>query len=277
MVLVIASFPEMLENLSAGAFTTLLTSMIMLLRPLKQLSNVNSDFQRGLAAASSVFEILDQPIEVDKGTHMVERVKGDIEFNHVTFRYNEHEDPALDDISFAVGEGKTLALVGRSGSGKSTISNLLTRFYDVTNGEVTIDGRNIQNYRLKCLRRQIALVSQHVTLFNDTIANNIAYGTSKNVSREDIIKAAEQAYVTEFTDNMSHGLDTMVGENGVMLSGGQRQRIAIARALLQDAPILILMRRRQRLIQSLSVIFKSIGRVTYQSNFNCNSTSFIHD
>ncbi|MEC9320390.1 MAG: ATP-binding cassette domain-containing protein, partial [Pseudomonadota bacterium] len=240
MVLVIASFPEMLENLSAGAFTTLLTSMIMLLRPLKQLSNVNSDFQRGLAAASSVFEILDQPIEVDKGTHMVERVKGDIEFNHVTFRYNEHEDPALDDISFAVGEGKTLALVGRSGSGKSTISNLLTRFYDVTNGEVTIDGRNIQDYRLKCLRRQIALVSQHVTLFNDTIANNIAYGTSKNVSREDIIKAAEQAYVTEFTDNMSHGLDTMVGENGVMLSGGQRQRIAIARALLQDAPILIL-------------------------------------
>ncbi|MAD52712.1 MULTISPECIES: lipid A export permease/ATP-binding protein MsbA [unclassified Idiomarina] len=240
MVLVIASFPEMLQNLSAGAFTTLLTSMIMLLRPLKQLSNVNSDFQRGLAAATSVFGILDQPIEVDKGTHMVDRVKGDIKFNHVTFRYNDHDDPALEDISFAVDEGKTLALVGRSGSGKSTISNLLTRFYDVSEGEVTIDGRNIQDYRLKCLRRQIALVSQHVTLFNDTIANNIAYGTSKNVSREDIIKAAEQAYVTEFTDNMSHGLDTMVGENGVMLSGGQRQRIAIARALLQDAPILIL-------------------------------------
>ena len=240
MVLILASFPEMLEKLSPGAFTTLLTAMIMLLRPLKQLTNINSDFQRGIAAAASVFSVLDEPIEVDKGTLRVDRARGDIKFNHVTFAYNQHDDPALQDISFDLHEGKTVALVGRSGSGKSTISSLLTRFYDISDGEILLDGRNIQDYKLKCLRRQYALVSQHVTLFNDTIANNIAYGAAGDVSREDIIKAAEQAYVTEFTDNMPNGLDTIVGENGVMLSGGQRQRIAIARALLQDAPILIL-------------------------------------
>lgn len=240
MVLVIASFPEMLGELSAGAFTTLLTSMIMLLRPLKQLTNVNSDFQRGIAAATSVFDILDQPIEIDKGSRVVARAEGNIVFDDVTFSYQQDDDPALHHINFSVDQGKTVALVGRSGSGKSTISNLLTRFYDVEQGRILLDGYNINDYKLKCLRRQFALVSQHVTLFNDTIANNIAYGASKDLSRDDIIKAAEQAYVTEFTDNMPKGLDTMVGENGVMLSGGQRQRIAIARALLQDAPILIL-------------------------------------
>lgn len=240
MVLVIASFPEMLGELSAGAFTTLLTSMIMLLRPLKQLTNVNSDFQRGIAAATSVFAILDEPIEIDKGSRVIDRAAGDIEFDDVTFAYQKDDEPALQHINFSVDRGKTVALVGRSGSGKSTISNLLTRFYDVEQGRILLDGHNINDYKLKCLRRQFALVSQHVTLFNDTIANNIAYGAAKDLSRKDIIEAAEQAYVTEFTDNMPKGLDTMVGENGVMLSGGQRQRIAIARALLQDAPILIL-------------------------------------
>ena len=240
MVLVIASFPEMLGELSAGAFTTLLTSMIMLLRPLKQLTNVNSDFQRGIAAATSVFTILDEPIEIDKGSKVIDRAAGQIEFDDVSFGYQQGDDLALEHVSFNVAPGKTIALVGRSGSGKSTISNLLTRFYDVEQGRILLDGHNINDYKLKCLRRQFALVSQHVTLFNDTIANNIAYGASKDVSKDDIIKAAEQAYVTEFTDNMPKGLDTMVGENGVMLSGGQRQRIAIARALLQDAPILIL-------------------------------------
>jgi subfamily B ATP-binding cassette protein MsbA len=240
MVLVIASFPEMLQSLSAGAFTTLLTSMIMLLNPLKNLSNVNSDFQRGIAAATSVFTILDEPIEIDKGSKVIDRAAGQIEFDDVSFGYQQGDDLALEHVSFNVAPGKTIALVGRSGSGKSTISNLLTRFYDVEQGRILLDGHNINDYKLKCLRRQFALVSQHVTLFNDTIANNIAYGASKDVSKDDIIKAAEQAYVTEFTDNMPKGLDTMVGENGVMLSGGQRQRIAIARALLQDAPILIL-------------------------------------
>ena len=233
MVLVIASFPEMLGELSAGAFTTLL-------RPLKQLTNVNSDFQRGIAAATSVFDILDEPIEIDKGSRVIDRAAGDIVFEDVTFAYQKDDEPALQQINFSVKQGKTLALVGRSGSGKSTISNLLTRFYDVEQGRILLDGYNINDYKLKCLRRQFALVSQNVTLFNDTIANNIAYGAAKELSREQITKAAEQAYVTEFTDNMPKGLDTMVGENGVMLSGGQRQRIAIARALLQDAPILIL-------------------------------------
>lgn len=240
MVLVLASYPEMLEQLSAGAFTTLLTSMIMLLRPLKQLTTVNSDFQRGIAAAQSIFEVLDEKAEPNKGTYLVERAHGHIRFEDVTFTYDEAESPALDKVSFDVKPGKTLALVGRSGSGKSTISNLLTRFYAPQSGKIYLDDVDIYDYKLKCLRRQFALVSQHVTLFNDTIANNIAYGARGEVSAERIREVAEQAFITEFTDNLPLGLNTMVGENGVMLSGGQRQRIAIARALLRDAPILIL-------------------------------------
>ncbi|CUS49311.1 MAG: ABC-type lipid A exporter permease and ATPase components MsbA [Idiomarinaceae bacterium HL-53] len=240
MVLFIASFPSMLDDLTPGAFTTLLTSMIMLLRPLKQLTNVNADLQRGLAAAASVFEVLDQPREQDTGKRQVERVKGDLEFKDVTFKYVEGDEPALKQISFKVPAGNTVALVGRSGSGKSTISSLLTRFYDIETGAITIDGTDIREYTLQSLRRQFAVVSQSVTLFNDTIANNIAYGAGGKVSREDIERAVKLAYVDEFTDNFPRGLETMVGENGVMLSGGQRQRIAIARALLRDAPILIL-------------------------------------
>ncbi|RUO46728.1 lipid A export permease/ATP-binding protein MsbA [Pseudidiomarina donghaiensis] len=240
MVLVLASYPEMLEQLSAGAFTTLLTSMIMLLRPLKQLTTVNSDFQRGIAAAQSIFEVLDEQAEPNAGTHKVERARGAIRFDDVLFTYDEAESPALDHVSFSVEPGKTLALVGRSGSGKSTISNLLTRFYAPQGGHIYLDDVDIYDYKLKCLRRQFALVSQHVTLFNDTIANNIAYGAHGEVTPERIREVAEQAFITEFTDNLPNGLNTMVGENGVMLSGGQRQRIAIARALLRDAPILIL-------------------------------------
>ena len=240
MVLVLASYPEMLEQLSAGAFTTLLTSMIMLLRPLKQLTTVNSDFQRGIAAAQSIFEVLDERAEPNAGTHEVGRARGAIRFDDVLFTYDEAESPALDHVSFSVEPGKTLALVGRSGSGKSTISNLLTRFYAPQGGHIYLDDVDIYDYKLKCLRRQFALVSQHVTLFNDTIANNIAYGARGEISAERIREVAEQAFITEFTDNLPLGLNTMVGENGVMLSGGQRQRIAIARALLRDAPILIL-------------------------------------
>ncbi len=240
MVLVLASYPQMLQNLSAGAFTTLLTAMIMLLRPLKQLTSVNSDFQRGIAAATSIFEVLDEQPETDSGTVTLDRARGDIEFDQVTFRYDQADSPALDKVSFTVPAGKTLALVGRSGSGKSTISNLLTRFYAPQDGVIRLDGVDIYDYRLKSLRRQFALVSQSVTLFNDTIAANICYGAHQPVSKERLREVAEQAYVTEFTDNLPRGLETMVGENGVMLSGGQRQRIAIARALLRDAPILIL-------------------------------------
>lgn len=240
MVLILASYPDMLEKLSAGAFTTLLTSMIMLLRPLKQLTTVNSDFQRGIAAAQSIFQVLDETAEPNAGIHVVERVAGHIRFDDVTFTYDKAETPALDHVSFDVQPGKVLALVGRSGSGKSTISNLLTRFYSPQSGKIYLDDVDIYDYRLKCLRRQFALVSQDVTLFNDTIANNITYGARGEVSPERIREVAEQAFITEFTDNLPLGLDTMVGENGVMLSGGQRQRIAIARALLRDAPILIL-------------------------------------
>lgn len=240
MVLFILSFPDMLEELSGGAFAALLAAMMMLLRPLKQLTNVNSDFQRGIAAAQSVFEVLDERPEIDKGEHRIGRAKGRIEFSNVSFTYNETDAPALHEVSFSVEPGKILALVGRSGSGKSTISNLLTRFYDVECGKILLDGVDIKDYELKCLRRQLAVVSQHVTLFNESIANNIAYGAMGSVTPEQIQAAAEQAYVTEFTDDLPNGLDTTVGENGVMLSGGQRQRIAIARALLRDAPILIL-------------------------------------
>lgn len=240
MVLIIASFPSMLEDLTPGAFTTLLTAMIMLLRPLKQLTNVNADFQRGLAAAASVFEVLDQKREVDTGTRVIDRAKGELRFNNLTFRYVEGDEPALKEINFHVPAGKSVALVGRSGSGKSTISSLLTRFYDFETGSIELDGHDIREYKLKALRRQFAVVSQSVTLFNDTIANNIAYGARGKVSREDIERAVKLAYVDEFTNNLPKGLETMVGENGVMLSGGQRQRIAIARALLRDAPVLIL-------------------------------------
>lgn len=239
-VLFIASFPTMLEQLSPGAFTTLLTCMIMLLRPLKQLTNVNADFQRGLAAAASIFAVLDEEQEKDTGTVRVDRVRGDVAVEHVMFRYNKKKSPALDDVSFTIPTGKTLALVGRSGSGKSTISSLLTRFYEHESGTIKLDGVDIRDYELKSLRRQFAVVSQSVTLFNDTIANNIAYGANSQVSREDIERALKLAYADEFVAKMPEGLETIVGENGVMLSGGQRQRIAIARALLRDAPILIL-------------------------------------
>lgn len=240
MVLLIASLPTMLDDLTPGAFTTLLTCMIMLLRPLKQLTNVNADFQRGLAAATSIFDVLDQEKEKDTGKVELKRAEGDLRFNDVTFRYDKKEAPALNQVSFHVPAGKTVALVGRSGSGKSTISALLTRFYNYETGSIELDGRDIKEYTLRSLRRQFAVVSQSVTLFNDTIAKNIAYGAAGKVSDEAIERAVKLAYVDEFVEQLPEGLNTVVGENGVMLSGGQRQRIAIARALLRDAPLLIL-------------------------------------
>lgn len=240
LVLIIASFPSMLEQLTPGAFAALVTAMVMLLRPLKQLTNVNADFQRGLSAAESIFAVLDQQKEVDTGKLVIDRARGDLEFKDVTFSYQGSEGPALKQISFRVEAGKTVALVGRSGSGKSTISSLLTRFYDYETGRIELDGHDIRDYTLKSLRRQFAVVSQSVSLFNDTIANNIAYGSAGKVSQERIQEAVRLAYCEEFINNMPQGLNTVVGENGVMLSGGQRQRIAIARALLRDAPVLIL-------------------------------------
>lgn len=239
-VVYMASFPEMLDSLSAGVFTTIVASMMMLLRPLKQLTTVNSEFQRGLSAAKSVFEVLDQPVEQDTGSFVLGKVRGDIHFDKVNFTYPGHEKQVLFDISFSAEKGKTIALVGRSGSGKTTISSLLPRFYELSSGNIFIDEHNIRDCTLASLRSQLAVVSQHVTLFNDSIANNITYGCTEPISEQRLLAVAEKAHVLEFASQLKDGLDTVIGENGVSLSGGQRQRIAIARALLREAPILIL-------------------------------------
>ncbi|MFT5675185.1 MAG: subfamily B ATP-binding cassette protein MsbA [Paraglaciecola sp.] len=240
VVLYISSMPEMVEQLTPGVFVSVVVFMTMLLKPLKQLTTVNSEFQRGMAACGSIFEVMDQAIEEDKGKKHLARAKGKIEFRDVTFQYPSKDVPALENINFIVETGQSCALVGRSGSGKSTISSLLTRFYNNKHGQIFLDDTPLQDFSLKDLRRQFALVSQHVILFNDTIANNIAYGSVQNVTREQIFDAAKAAHVVEFVEQLPDGFDTVIGENGLMLSGGQRQRLAIARAILIDAPVLIL-------------------------------------
>ncbi|KAA9001391.1 lipid A ABC transporter ATP-binding protein/permease MsbA [Affinibrenneria salicis] len=239
-VLYAASFPSVMETLTAGTITVVFSSMIALMRPLKSLTNVNAQFQRGMAACQTLFAILDMEQERDDGTRELTRAQGDLVFKHVNFAYPGKEMLALNDVNFHIPPGKTVALVGRSGSGKSTIANLLTRFYDIQSGEILLDGYDLREYTLASLRSQVALVSQNVHLFNDTIANNIAYASNNRYSREEIERAAQMAHAMDFISKMENGMDTIIGENGVMLSGGQRQRIAIARALLRDCPILIL-------------------------------------
>ncbi|WP_118843192.1 lipid A ABC transporter ATP-binding protein/permease MsbA [Haemophilus haemolyticus] len=240
-VLFLATTPLIAEdNLSAGSFTVVFSSMLAMMRPLKSLTNVNSQFQRGMAACQTLFAILDLEPEKDNGTYQAEPAKGALEFKNVSFAYQGKEELALNNISFSVPAGKTIALVGRSGSGKSTIANLVTRFYDIAQGEILLDGVNIQDYRLSNLRENCAVVSQQVHLFNDTIANNIAYAAQDKYSREEIIAAAKAAYALEFIEKLPQGFDTVIGENGASLSGGQRQRLAIARALLRNSPVLIL-------------------------------------
>nr|WP_136252465.1 lipid A export permease/ATP-binding protein MsbA [Ningiella ruwaisensis] len=240
VVLFVASTPTMVEKLTIGVFMNVLVCMIMLLKPLKMLTTVNTEFQKGMAACASIFEILDNEDEEDKGEIEIARASGALAFKDVSFTYPTKNEPALKNVSFEVKPGQTIALVGRSGSGKSTMSNLLTRFYAPSSGVIELDGHNIQDIKLRSLRKQFALVSQQVTLFNDTIANNIAYGKQEQVTREQIERASDIAHVTDFVAKQSQGFDTLIGENGLMLSGGQRQRIAIARAILADAPILIL-------------------------------------
>lgn len=240
VVLYIASSPGMLAELTAGTFVTIVFYMVMLLKPLKQLTTVNSEFQKGMAACQSIFAVLDEKIEKDTGVLDANEVKGNIRFNNVTFTYPGKHTPAIDSMNLDAPAGTSIALVGRSGSGKSTMSNLLTRFYLPEQGQITLDNTDINEFKLTELRKNIALVSQQVTLFNDTIANNIAYGVAENVSREAVEKAAKLAHVMEFAELLEDGLDTMIGEDGSALSGGQRQRVAIARALLLDAPVLIL-------------------------------------
>ena len=240
VVLILANTETLRAQLTPGTFALIFGSMFGLMRPLKALTNVTSQFQRGMAACHTLFGLMELETEKDHGTLAVERVKGDIEVKDVTFTYPTKDAPALRNVSFSLPAGQTLALVGRSGSGKSTIANLLTRFYDIDSGRITLDGHDLHEYKLANLREQVAIVSQNVHLFNDTIANNIAYASGDKYSRAEIEKAAELAYATDFIQGMDNGLDTIIGENGVSLSGGQRQRIAIARALLRNAPVLIL-------------------------------------
>jgi subfamily B ATP-binding cassette protein MsbA len=241
VILWVVAMPSMIDTISSGDFVVLISSMMMLLRPLKQLANVNSDLQRGISAAESIFLVLDEDVEKDTGTVVVNKVKGLIEVKNVTFKYPTKDETVLNDLSLTIKAGESIALVGRSGSGKSTISNLLPRYYDLAlPSEILLDGVPLNDYKLADLRRQFALVSQQVVLFNDSIANNICYGLQREVSQQELERVAKQAHVWEFVKELPDKLNTMVGENGVMLSGGQRQRIAIARAILKDAPILIL-------------------------------------
>ena len=239
-VLYLATYPQIMDTLSSGTFVVIISSMLALMKPIKSVTQVNNEIQKGIAASTSLFEVLDLTKAKDNGAYCIERVQGDISVEHIVFTYPTGDEPALNDISFSVKAGQSVALVGRSGSGKSTIANLLTRFYDIDSGEIKLDGKNIEQYSLRCLRDQVAIVSQDVHLFNDTIANNIAYASEGKFTEQDIIDAATTAHAMEFIEGFPEGLNTVIGENGAMLSGGQRQRLAIARALLRDAPILIL-------------------------------------
>ena len=227
-------------DVSPGDFSLFLVAMARMAPPLKHWTNLNAQMQRGIAAAISIFELLDEEPEQDTGSLELNQAKGRIDFKNVSFGYDPNKGGVLNNINFNVKPSETVALVGRSGSGKSTIVKLLPKFYEVNQGEILLDGKNINRYALRNLRNQIAYVGQNITLFNDTIANNIAYGGSIEASREDIVAAAKAANAMDFIDQMPEGLDTIVGEDGILLSGGQRQRLAIARALLKDSPILIL-------------------------------------
>ncbi|MBV7567937.1 lipid A export permease/ATP-binding protein MsbA [Pseudomonas sp. PDM27] len=225
---------------SAGDMVAYITLAGLLPKPIRQLSEVSSTIQKGVAGAESIFEQLDVEPEVDTGTVERDVVSGRLDVRNLSFTYPDTERQVLNDISFSVEPGQMVALVGRSGSGKSTLANLIPRFYHHDKGEILIDGVEVEQYKLLNLRRHIAQVTQHVTLFSDTVANNIAYGDLAGAPREDIEKAAKDAYAMDFIAQLPEGLDTQVGENGVLLSGGQRQRLAIARALLKNAPLLIL-------------------------------------
>ncbi len=240
VILLVAGYEASQGRMTAGSFVTLLTAMMAMLPSLKRITNVQSMIQRGVAAADRLFEILDQPDEPDTGTMPLIRARGQVEFRDVSLRYAGQDAPALSGISFVAEPGTVTAIVGRSGSGKSSLIRLLPRFYDPDGGEVLIDGTPLGRYRLVDLRQQIALVGQRVMLFDDTVAANIAYGQVEGMDAGRIRAAAEAANATEFIDRMSGGMQARIGENGSLLSGGQRQRLAIARAVLKDAPILIL-------------------------------------
>jgi len=240
IIIVIATRQASVGTLTVGEFVSFFAAMVMVLSPLKKLVGVNESIQRALAACESIFGLLDQPGETDKGDRHVERVKGEIELKNLSFRYNPEDTEALSHISCHIAPGETVALVGPSGSGKSTIANLLPAFYLNSQGNILVDGVDIREYTLESLRANIALVSQDVVLFNDTLRNNIAYGAMRNCSEGEIEEAARSSHAMEFIQELPEGFNTIIGERGLRLSGGQRQRLAIARALLKNAPILIL-------------------------------------
>jgi subfamily B ATP-binding cassette protein MsbA len=239
-VLYFVTQPGMIDNMTPGKFMSFLTAMLLLLQQARPLASINAQLQRGIAASQSVFRLLDEEVEHDTGKQTLQRVRGDIAFKDVSFSYNSNATEVLHKINLEIRAGESVAFVGRSGAGKTSLISLLPRFYEFQHGQITIDGHDIRDISLASLRSQIALVSQHVTLFNDTIGHNIAYGALETAKEEDIQRAARAANALEFIERMPDGFETLTGENGVMLSGGQRQRLAIARAILKDAPILIL-------------------------------------
>ena len=239
-VLAIAARPAIASEETAGGFVTFIIAMVAILTPARKLTLVNEILQTGIAAGKSVYELIDTDKEKDDAIKELKGCKGSIEFQNVSFKYISRNERALHDINLSIKAGETIAFVGKSGSGKSTIVNLLPRFYEATEGKILIDSMNIQELKLSSLREHIAIVNQDVVLFNDSIANNIAYARNLDANNMQILKAAEIAHVLDFANKLPDKLNTLVGDKGVLLSGGQRQRIAIARALLKDAPILIL-------------------------------------
>ena len=228
-------------NTSTATLVGYVTAAGLLPRPFRQLSEVNSKIQRGIAAAENIFALIDEHPEKNTGTYTTDKAEGRVEFKNIGFTYENADEAALSNISFSVEPGETVALVGRSGSGKTTLASLIPRFYDYTEGDILIDGASLNDFELGNLRSHIALVSQHITLFNGTVERNIAYGIDEDqINEEDVRLAASAAYATDFIKDLPDGMHTLIGENGVLLSGGQRQRLAIARAILKDAPILIL-------------------------------------
>ncbi len=240
VILYIATSKEMIEVLTVGTFMSFVAASMLLLAPMKRLTMVQSTVQQGIAAAQSVFLLLDEEAEKDTGSETLASVNGGIEFRNVTFSYEKAKGDVLKSIDFSAAAGETVAMVGRSGSGKSTLVSLLPRFYDIAQGEILLDGVPVQELKLDELRQHISLVSQDITLFDDTVFNNIAYGALADRSEAEVMAAARAAHADEFITDLPESYQTQVGDKGVLLSGGQRQRIAIARALLKDAPILIL-------------------------------------
>jgi subfamily B ATP-binding cassette protein MsbA len=239
VILFAAGFEAARGQMSAGGFVVIMTSMMVMLPSLKRITNVQGPLQRGISSADRLFALLDEPDEADRGTQPIVRSNGEIEFRDVSVHYHGKDEPAVRALSFRARKGTVTAIVGRSGSGKTTLARLLPRFYEPSSGGVLLDGRDLTEYRLADLRRQIALVGQHPVLFDDTVAANIAYAMG-DIDPARVRAAAEAANASEFIDRLPQGMQTRIGENGALLSGGQRQRLAIARAVLKDAPILIL-------------------------------------